>query len=162
AAASADEQKSEFARIVDKVADEYRAERRAAKLDERGGEPERSEFIEVLHAWRDENRAAARAEQQGAGVDLVENARRAPHEGDARSVKATIASGLRGGARKPFVWSHGAVKAQPLDVAGGAAPVPPQAASLSRRKMWTARELVEAEFPEPRWAVPGLVPEGLS
>jgi hypothetical protein len=28
------------------------------------------------------------------------------------------------------------------------------------RVSWTAAELVAAEFPEPRWAVPGLVPEG--
>ena len=30
------------------------------------------------------------------------------------------------------------------------------------RSFWSARDLVDAEFPEPRWAVPGLVPEGLS
>jgi hypothetical protein len=30
------------------------------------------------------------------------------------------------------------------------------------RTHWTADELVLAEFPEPRWAVPGLVPEGLT
>jgi hypothetical protein len=31
-----------------------------------------------------------------------------------------------------------------------------------RRTDWTAVELMEAEFPEPRFAVPGLIPEGLT
>jgi hypothetical protein len=31
-----------------------------------------------------------------------------------------------------------------------------------RRTSWTARELLAAEFPEPRFAVPALVPEGLT
>ncbi|HUX14483.1 MAG TPA: AAA family ATPase [Spirochaetia bacterium] len=31
-----------------------------------------------------------------------------------------------------------------------------------RPKIWSGPELVETEFPEPRWIVPGLVPEGLS
>src|SRR5262249_3528333 len=30
------------------------------------------------------------------------------------------------------------------------------------RTSWTAAELVAAEFPEPRWAVPGIIPEGAS
>jgi len=32
----------------------------------------------------------------------------------------------------------------------------------ARAEFWTARELLEAEFPEPRWAVPGLIPIGLT
>jgi hypothetical protein len=32
----------------------------------------------------------------------------------------------------------------------------------TRRVAWTATELVAAEFPELRWAVPGIVPEGLT
>jgi hypothetical protein len=32
--------------------------------------------------------------------------------------------------------------------------------STRPRTSWTAAELVAAEFPEPRWAVPGVVPEG--
>lgn len=31
-----------------------------------------------------------------------------------------------------------------------------------RRTSWTAAELLDAEFPEPRWAVPGILAEGLS
>ena len=31
----------------------------------------------------------------------------------------------------------------------------------SKRDGWTARELLETEFPEPKWAVPGLLPVGL-
>lgn len=30
------------------------------------------------------------------------------------------------------------------------------------RTSWTAADLLSAEFPEPRWAVPGVLPEGLS
>ncbi|MGH8878621.1 MAG: AAA family ATPase [Stackebrandtia sp.] len=30
------------------------------------------------------------------------------------------------------------------------------------RAMWTASDLLAAEFPEPRWAVPGIIPEGLT
>lgn len=32
----------------------------------------------------------------------------------------------------------------------------------TRRTSWTAPELMSAEFPEPRWAVPCIVPEGLT
>src|SRR5262245_57122067 len=32
----------------------------------------------------------------------------------------------------------------------------------SARRVWTASELLAASFPEPRWAIPGLVPEGLT
>ncbi|MBA2529957.1 MAG: AAA family ATPase [Euzebyales bacterium] len=39
---------------------------------------------------------------------------------------------------------------------GEAASPPP------RRTSWTAPELLSAEFPEPRWAVPGVVAEGLT
>jgi len=34
--------------------------------------------------------------------------------------------------------------------------------STARRTSWNARELLDADFPEPRWAVPGLVAEGLN
>ncbi|NLF03094.1 MAG: AAA family ATPase [Anaerolineales bacterium] len=37
---------------------------------------------------------------------------------------------------------------------------PPPAAD--RRTSWSAGELLVAEFPEPRWVVPGLLPEGLT
>jgi len=30
------------------------------------------------------------------------------------------------------------------------------------RKRWTAAELLDAEFPEPKWAIPDLIPEGLT
>lgn len=30
------------------------------------------------------------------------------------------------------------------------------------REIWSARDLLSVEFPEPRWAVPGIVPEGLT
>jgi len=36
---------------------------------------------------------------------------------------------------------------------------PPQPTKKTR---WTAHELLTTDFPEPRWAVPGLVPEGLT
>src|SRR5690606_1208354 len=32
----------------------------------------------------------------------------------------------------------------------------------TRRTSWTAAELMATDFPEPRWAVPGLVPEGIT
>src|SRR5688572_20122765 len=32
----------------------------------------------------------------------------------------------------------------------------------SRRSSWTATDLIATEFPEPRFAVPGLIPEGLT
>ena len=35
-------------------------------------------------------------------------------------------------------------------------------AVTSHQKRWTAAELLDAEFPEPRWAIPDLIPEGLS
>lgn len=45
-------------------------------------------------------------------------------------------------------------------------PVPPteqeEAAQQRRRTAWTAAELMAAEFPEPRWAVPGLLCEGVN
>ena len=31
-----------------------------------------------------------------------------------------------------------------------------------RRTHWTAAELMAADFPEPRWAVPGIVAEGVT
>jgi len=34
--------------------------------------------------------------------------------------------------------------------------------SSGRRTSWTAAELMAAEFPEPRWAVPGIVAEGIT
>jgi hypothetical protein len=33
---------------------------------------------------------------------------------------------------------------------------------VPRRTRWTAAELLAEQFPEPRWSVPGLVPEGLT
>ncbi len=36
-------------------------------------------------------------------------------------------------------------------------PLPP-----SKRQRWTVAELLDAEFPEPKWAIPGLIPEGLT
>jgi hypothetical protein len=36
------------------------------------------------------------------------------------------------------------------------------AGTLSRRQGWTVRELLETEFPDPKWAVPGLLPIGLT
>ena len=35
-------------------------------------------------------------------------------------------------------------------------------APADRQTRWTADELLTATFPEPRWAVPGIIPEGLS
>lgn len=40
----------------------------------------------------------------------------------------------------------------------GTAPVP----ELAKRTSWTAAELMSIDWPEPRWAVPGLVAEGLT
>lgn len=34
--------------------------------------------------------------------------------------------------------------------------------TVCRRTSWTAADLMAATFPEPRWAVPGVVPEGLT
>lgn len=34
--------------------------------------------------------------------------------------------------------------------------------SQSRRTLWSAVDLLAHEFPEPRWAVPGIIPEGLT
>lgn len=36
------------------------------------------------------------------------------------------------------------------------------AGTLRQRQGWTVRELLEADFPEPKWAVPGLLPMGLT
>jgi hypothetical protein len=33
---------------------------------------------------------------------------------------------------------------------------------ISSRRRWTVAELLDTDFPEPRWAVPGLIPVGLS
>jgi RecA-family ATPase len=33
---------------------------------------------------------------------------------------------------------------------------------VARRDRWSARDLLETEFPEPRWAVPGIIAEGLN
>jgi len=38
----------------------------------------------------------------------------------------------------------------------------PQAAAAKPRTSYTARELLETIFPEPRWAVPDILPEGLA
>ncbi len=38
--------------------------------------------------------------------------------------------------------------------------IPP--ARTSSQKRWTVAELLDAEFPEPKWAIPNLIPEGLS
>lgn len=35
-------------------------------------------------------------------------------------------------------------------------------ATTERKTSWTGRELLEAEFPEPTWIVPGLLPSGLT
>lgn len=32
----------------------------------------------------------------------------------------------------------------------------------AKKTSWTIAELFEAEFPEPRWAIPGIIPEGLT
>ena len=34
--------------------------------------------------------------------------------------------------------------------------------TVAKSHIWTAQELLTASFPEPRWAVPGLVPEGFT
>jgi hypothetical protein len=34
--------------------------------------------------------------------------------------------------------------------------------SDQKRRLWTVAELLDAQFPEPVWAVPGIVPEGLT
>ena len=36
----------------------------------------------------------------------------------------------------------------------------PQAQQVSEIKLWTAQELLSADFPQPVWLVPGLLPEG--
>jgi hypothetical protein len=50
-------------------------------------------------------------------------------------------------------------------ISGDSAP-PPDVARSSResafRTSWTADELMDTKFPEPRWAIPGLVAEGVS
>lgn len=40
--------------------------------------------------------------------------------------------------------------------------VNPKAASKAGPKVWTAAELLATDFPEPRWCVPDLIPEGLT
>lgn len=37
-----------------------------------------------------------------------------------------------------------------------------EAAPVSRFRRWTVAELYDEDFPEPRWAVPGIIPEGLT
>jgi hypothetical protein len=59
--------------------------------------------------------------------------------------------------------SNGTWKAEVSELserlAGQVAPVVDLA---QRQTTWTAAELLAAEFPEPRWAVPGIIPVGLS
>ncbi|MER5783895.1 AAA family ATPase [Streptomyces mobaraensis] len=43
-----------------------------------------------------------------------------------------------------------------------AEPQPLQPAQQRIRTAWTADELMAAEFPEPRWAVPGIISEGVN
>jgi hypothetical protein len=39
---------------------------------------------------------------------------------------------------------------------------PPEAPTISRRQRWSVAELLDTEFPAPRWAIPDLIPEGLT
>jgi RecA-family ATPase len=39
---------------------------------------------------------------------------------------------------------------------------PPETPIITRRQRWSVADLLDAEFPEPRWAIPGLIPEGLT
>ncbi len=39
---------------------------------------------------------------------------------------------------------------------------PPEAPTISKRQRWSVAELLNTEFPEPKWAIPGLIPEGLT
>jgi RecA-family ATPase len=41
-------------------------------------------------------------------------------------------------------------------------PEDPPAPTPTRRQRWSVAELLDTEFPEPRWAIPGLIPEGLT
>ena len=45
---------------------------------------------------------------------------------------------------------------------GDSPPVSPLLSLPKRRVTWTAPELVAYEFPEPRWAIPSIVPDGLT
>jgi hypothetical protein len=47
------------------------------------------------------------------------------------------------------------ILAQDLDVV-------PEAAAAKSRSFYTARELLGTKFPEPRWIVPDILPEGLT
>lgn len=50
----------------------------------------------------------------------------------------------------------------PHMVAGPPEPQPLQPAQQRIRTAWTADELMAAEFPEPKWAVPGIISEGVN
>ena len=50
----------------------------------------------------------------------------------------------------------------PLRVVDDAVPEPERRASVRLHGAWTADELMAAEFPPPRWAVPGILAEGVS
>lgn len=48
------------------------------------------------------------------------------------------------------------------DSSGDSYPSPVTAQPPQRRTFWTAADLLAAEFPPPKWAVPGIFPEGLT
>ncbi len=59
---------------------------------------------------------------------------------------------------RPPAADAGAVVTGHPDTADG----PPPTLAAGQRPSWTAAELMTATFPEPRWAVPGIIAEGLN
>ncbi|MFH8386909.1 AAA family ATPase [Kitasatospora sp. NPDC018058] len=49
-----------------------------------------------------------------------------------------------------------------ISVVGSPEPLPLQPTQQRIRTAWTADELMAAQFPEPRWAVPGIISEGVN
>ena len=56
---------------------------------------------------------------------------------------------------KPMVWTGS--RWEPVSEARAGV-----VESISARSSWTAEELLAADFPEPRFAVPGIITEGLN
>ncbi|MBT4498512.1 MAG: AAA family ATPase [Gemmatimonadetes bacterium] len=71
-----------------------------------------------------------------------------------QALQAAVDSGGKDGARKAFSALAKSNPGLSQLVAGGG--------STDRRTIWTLPELLQADFPEPRWGVKGLFPVGLS
>lgn len=120
----------------------------------------------------------------GGGLDeggLVDKLTRAAVQAGLPEAEARkeAAGGLADGKAKPRTWIEAVRDGNEGHSNGSAPPEPPWAheappeplgletsedapqRAAQRRRAWTAGELLRADFPEPRWLVPGLLPVGL-